>query len=201
MSQPKKQPSEIERRTGVSNIELRQAGKAPRIVGHAALFNSLSADLGGFRERFLPGAFSEAISRDDIRALQNHDANIVLGRSRAGTLRLTQDARGLFIEIDPPTTQAAGDLMTLMKRGDVSQMSLAFRIAKTDQTWSRDNKDGPWIRTIRRVSRLLDVSVTTYASQPETSAAVRSLRQHQTRSPAAASRERLLTLLEIRPNL
>ena len=194
-------PSEVERRVNVGNIEIRNTAKAPRIVGHAALFNSLSADLGGFRERFMPGCFREAIIRDDVRALQNSDANRVLGRTRAGTLRLREDALGLAAEIDLPNTSTAADLLKLMARGDVDQLSLSFRVAKADQSWARTGKDGPWVRSIHRVTRLHDVSVSTYAEQAETSAAVRQLRAHQVRSPAAASRERLLSLLEIRPNL
>ena len=97
---------EIERRSFVIDgltIETRDDSK--RIIrGHAAVFNQLSEDLGGFHEQIMPGTFAEAIERDDVRALFNHDANFVLGRAVSKTLRLSEDARGLAIEIDPPDT-------------------------------------------------------------------------------------------------
>jgi phage head maturation protease len=68
--------------------------------------------------------------------------------------------------------------MQLMKRGDVNQMSFAFTVGKEDQTWTRDGQ-GPWLRTIKKVSRLFDVSVVTYPAYPQTSAAVRALEQRQ----------------------
>lgn len=171
---------EIERRVLVVDdlrIEEREKEGA-RIVGHAAVFNSLSEDLGGFREMIAPGAFAEAIGRDDVRALFNHDSNIVLGRSRSGTLKLSEDERGLLSEITLPDTQQARDLAVLMKRGDVTQMSFAFSVHKDDQDWKK-NGEGPWERTIRKVSRLYDVSPVTYAAYPQTDAAVRCMQEFE----------------------
>lgn len=167
---------EIERRTVALDgfeVEERENGER-RIVGHAAVFNQLSEDLGGFREKIAPGAFAEAVTRDDVRALWNHDSNFVLGRTRAGTLRMREDDRGLAVEIDPPNTQWANDLLVSMRRGDVTQMSFGFRVEKGGQNWER-NDDGN-IRTITRVS-LFDVSPVTYPAYPQTDAAVRSLQE------------------------
>lgn len=158
-------------------IETRDDGKA-RLVGHAAVFNSLSEDLGGFREQILPGAFAEAISGDDVRALFNHDPNFVLGRNRSKTLTLAEDARGLLIEIVLPETQTVRDLVVApIERGDVSQMSFAFSVRPGGQDWAKDD-EGRVVRTLKRV-RLYDVSPVVYPAYPETDVAVRSLTEWQ----------------------
>lgn len=169
---------DVERRVlVVEDLRVEQRdGEAARIVGHAAVFNSLSEDLGGFREMIAPGAFAEAVGRDDVRALFNHDSNIVLGRTKAGTLKLSEDERGLLSEIFLPDTTQARDLAVSMKRGDVTQMSFAFSVRKEDQDWKR-NGDGPWERTIRKVARLYDVSPVTYPAYPQTDAAVRCMNE------------------------
>lgn len=154
-------------------IERRADGKGSRIVGHAAVFDTLSEDLGGFREKIAPGAFSEAIRRDDVRALFNHDNNLVLGRNKAGTLSLAEDSVGLKTVIDLPDTTFAADLAKSMQRGDISQMSFAFSVRTEDQKW--EQAGASYIRTILKVSRLWDVSVVASPAYLETDAAVRAL--------------------------
>lgn len=148
------------------------AGMAPKITGHAAVFDQLSEDLGGFRERIAPGAFAGTLASADIRALFNHDANFVLGRNKAGTLRLKEDLTCLAIEIDPPDTQFARDLGVSMKRGDISQMSFGFYTVA--DKWAK--VDGAWVRTLLEVD-LLDVSPVTYPAYPQTDVAVRALHE------------------------
>jgi len=97
-------------------------GEVRKIMGHAAIFDQLSEDLGWFREKIEPGAFAATIPIADVRALVNHDPNYVLGRNVAGTLALTEDERGLAIDVTPPDTQWARDLMISMERGDINQM-------------------------------------------------------------------------------
>jgi uncharacterized protein len=167
---------DIERRILCKEVRYDASGEAPKIRGYAAVFNTLSEDLGGFREQLATGAFADALGNSDVRALINHDANLVLGRSTSGTLTMREDAVGLYTELTPPDTQAARDLVELMKRGDVTQMSFAFTVAKEDQAWTRDGS-GPWLRTIKKVSRLYDVSVVTYPAYPATTAAVRFLEE------------------------
>lgn len=159
-------------------IEAREDGKGQRIIGHAAVFNLLSEDLGGFREQISAGAFKDAISKDDVRALFNHDDNFVLGRNKASTLVLAEDEKGLRTVIDLPDTQLARDLAVSMQRGDINQMSFAFQVRREDQNWEKTG-EGPWIRTINRVERLWDVSVVTYPAYPQTDAAVRALKDIQ----------------------
>jgi HK97 family phage prohead protease len=146
-----------------------EGANAPKIVGHAALFNSLSQDLGGFREQIAPGAFADSIKSDDIRALWNHDPNYVLGRNKSGTLILKEDKQGLAIECTPPDATWAEDLLVSMRRGDVDQMSFGFQTI--EDHW--DETEGGYVRTLLKV-KLFDVSPVTYPAYTETSVAVRS---------------------------
>jgi len=141
------------------------------ISGYAAVFGQLSDDLGGFRERIRPGAFAETIEADDIRALWNHDANYVLGRTANGTLILTEDDRGLRFTVTPPDTSWARDALTTIARGDVDQMSFGFRTPDGGDSWTSES--GQAIRELVRVE-LFDVSPVTYPAYPQTSAEARS---------------------------
>ncbi len=156
----------------LDEIEVREAdADGPLIVGYAAVFNQLSENLGGFRERIAPGAFKESLAAgDDVRALWEHDPQYVLGRNVAGTLTLAEDRQGLRVAIRPPATTWAADLMTSMRRGDVNQMSFGFSVPKGGDSW--EMVDGMQIRTLKRV-RLADVSVVAYPAYPTTSAEAR----------------------------
>lgn len=182
----------------------RDAAQVLTIRGYAAKFGVLSENLGGFREQIEPGAFADILG-DDVRALFNHDANHVLGRTASGTLRLWQDETGLGYEVDLPDTQAARDLAVSIERGDVSQSSFAFRLAPNGDRWD-ENEDGVVIRTISRFGRLYDVSPVTYPAYPDATIGMRSLQAWQDSrkvdaKPAghkrqAAARLRLLTLMD-----
>lgn len=158
-------------------IEARADGGAlPMIRGYAAVFDietMIGGNDWGFREKIAKGAFTKALTRSDVRALFNHEDGHVLGRMKAGTLRLSEDDKGLKVEIDPPDTQDARDLIIKMQRGDIDQMSFAFTMEGGRQTWD-DTGDSP-LRIIDEVGELLDVSVVTYPAYPETEAAARSL--------------------------
>jgi HK97 family phage prohead protease len=164
-------------------VEKRTAGETlPKITGYAAVFDSLSEDLGGFREKIAPGAFKKAIKRSDARALVNHDSNLLLGRQSSGTLRLKEDSTGLHMEIDPPDTSYARDLITLIERGDIREQSFGFTV-KTE-TWEDIDKREP-IRTLVEIDRLYDVSPVAYPAYPETSVALRSLEEAKKTEPEA----------------
>jgi HK97 family phage prohead protease len=164
---------QIERRVFTTDFRIeRRAEGASVLVGHAAVFNSASEDLGGFREIVAPGAFAQSIVEDDVRALFNHDPNLILGRNRSQTLRLSEDSRGLAFEIDLPDTQLARDLAVSIERGDISGNSFAFRTV--EDRWERG--DAMEIRTLIRV-RLFDVSPVTYPAYQATDIAMRSLEQ------------------------
>lgn len=170
-------PAGFERRMVGAQIELRASDDdPPKIVGHAAVFDSLSEDLGGFREKISPGAFKDAIPVSDIRSLWNHDSNIVLGRTKSGTLRVEEDDHGLHTETDPPDTQLVRDMVrSPIERGDVDQMSFAFRIHADGDHWE-DTADG-MVRTILPggVAELFDISPVTFAAYQDTDVGVRSL--------------------------
>jgi HK97 family phage prohead protease len=131
------------------------------IRGYAAVFNSPSEDLGGFIEYIAPGAF-DSVMNDDVRGFYNHDWNYLLGRVSSGTLRIFVDEVGLGYEIDLPNTSYANDLAELMKRGDVNQSSFAFMI-ESDK-WEVKGKQN--IRTITKVSRLIDVAPVVIPAYP-----------------------------------
>lgn len=141
-----------------------------RIRGYAAIFNSWSEDLGGFRERIRPGAFAKTLQEADIRALWNHDSGVVLGRNKSGTLELVEDEIGLRVVITPPDTQNARDVMELIRRGDVDSMSFGFRTIRDE--WN--TKANPPERELIEVA-LFDVSPVTYPAYPATTVNIREL--------------------------
>lgn len=159
---------EIERRA-LKGSEVRAAEGERKIVGYAAVFNSLSEDLGGFREVILPGAFDRAIREGhDAVALWNHDSSEVLGRVSAGTLALSVDEHGLRSEITPPAS--AENRMETIRRGDVKAMSFGFRVL-TD-AWR--TQDGDQVRELVDLE-LLDVSPVAYPAYPATQVSTRAL--------------------------
>lgn len=149
---------------------------APRgfvLSGYAAVFNSLSQDLGGFRERIAQGAFRRAIeTKQDVVLVPDHNyqAAGVLGRSTNGTLRLSENPTGLRVSARLPETTVARDLAAVVKRGDVAGMSFAFRVNGPDgENWS---KEGDLIvREVRDVD-LMDVSVVVFPAYQASSVKV-----------------------------
>ena len=155
--------------------ELRFVGAEPNggntLTGYAAVFDAESEDLGGFVETIAPVAFDRSLEAGaDVRALINHDSNLVLGRSTSGTLRLETDAIGLRFEVDLPDTSYARDLRVSMERGDISQCSFMFQTVK-DEWISREGKARRRLLDVE----LMDVSVVTFPAYPQTTAGVRAL--------------------------
>lgn len=146
--------------------------KAPVLRGYAAVFNTLSQDLGGFREQIKPGAFADALT-SDVRLLINHDG-LPLARTASGTLKLAEDERGLVVEAKlDPANPIVTQLRSAMQRGDVNQMSFGFTVKPGGQDWAK-NDDGMTIRTLKAV-RLFDVSVVSFPAYLDTGVALRSL--------------------------
>lgn len=145
-------------------------GGQPRLIGHAAVFNSLSEDLGGFREKIAPGAFSETIKTADVRALWNHDPNFVLARTTSGTLKLREDERGLWFEAELLDEPFERSLVKKIERGDITQNSFGFRVMPDGQKWGME--DGGLVRTLTNVE-LFDVSPVAYPAYTQTDLGVR----------------------------
>lgn len=160
-----------ERRFIAEPIEVRAAGDDITLAGYAAVYDSLSLDMGGWREMIAPGAFARSLS-GDIRALYDHDTGLVLGRTKSGTLKIYDDARGLRVEVNPPNTAMARSVVESIRRGDIDQMSFGFRTIRDKWTGQGETM----IRTLEDVE-LLEVSFVAFPAYPETSAAVRSLQE------------------------
>jgi uncharacterized protein len=146
-------------------IEFRAAGK--QLEGHAVVFNT-EARLPGFTETVLPGAFASSLrSGGDVLALVDHDAAKVLARTKSGTLKLNEDAKGLAFSLEVPDTQPGHDVLALARRGDLGGMSFAFTVPKDGDT-RRGSR-----RELRNIN-LLEISVVSaWPAYPETSVIAR----------------------------
>jgi len=172
----------LERRSFAGDVELRAAAEGSKspgtLVGYAAVFDSLSEDLCGFKERIAPGAFARALKDCDIRALRNHEPESLLGRLKSGTLRLAEDARGLRMEVDLPDTTVGRDTAEMVRRGDMSGCSFSFQEKAVDWDYNSD----PPVRTLRDVD-VYDAGPVTYPAYRDTSVALRSLEQNRPAKP------------------
>lgn len=149
------------------NVEIRaDEGEMPQIKGTACVFNQLSQDLGGYREIIDPWSMGDIINTSDVFALINHDANLVLGRNKSGTLKLSENKNGLDFVVDPPDTSFANNLIASMRRRDIDKCSFAFIVA--DATW--EIIDGQDVRRITKFKELFDISIVTYPAFYQTSA-------------------------------
>jgi HK97 family phage prohead protease len=130
--------------------------KSRTIVGRPVVYNSRSEDLGGFVEVIAPQAFSDSMGRD-IRALIEHDSSKLLARTASGTLKIFEDDKGLLVEINPPNTRTADELLESIKRGDISGMSFGFSVPLGGDSW--DLNSTPELRTVNKAV-LHEVTIT-----------------------------------------
>ena len=167
MSKPDREMRQM--RTSASQFSTREDGEGLYIEGYFSVFNSNYEIWPGATESIAPGAFSNTLS-DDVRALINHDTTLVLGRNKAGTLELREDARGLWgkITINPNDSDAM-NLYERVKRGDVDQCSFGFDIVN-EETDFREDGSIHW--TIREV-KLYEVSCCTFPAYEDTSISAR----------------------------
>jgi HK97 family phage prohead protease len=148
-----------------------RGGGLSRIDGYALLFDSLSEDLGGFREAIAPGATNEALAPGkEVLALMHHDVTQVIGRRSAGTLDFKIDGKGVFVTVILPDTQLGRDAAESVRRGDLKSWS--FRFSGAVDTWSRD-ETGMRIRRITKIGTILEFSVVTVPAYPSTTLSAR----------------------------
>jgi HK97 family phage prohead protease len=170
---------QVEKRTlPIDGVEWRESGAGEgqmTVRGHASVYDRMSLDLGGFREKIAKGAFTKALDRNpDVHALWDHDTKFVLARTKNKTLELREDPVGLHFWARVADTSYAKDLRVLMERGDVDQASFAFTVEREE--WEID-EDENVTRTILEVADLYDVTVTASGAYPQTDTSlVRNLR-------------------------
>jgi HK97 family phage prohead protease len=179
--------TQLERR--LFSVELRATddGTAPKITGYASVFGKLSEPISGlFREQVAEGAFGPILAgTPDVRALFNHNPDHVLARTLANTLRLKEDRRGLHVDIDPPDTQFARDLMVSIRRGDISGMSIGFTVKRDEWQQPSAGSNALPTRTVLEFGELYDVSVVTTPAFPQTTVSARALTEARSHAAPA----------------
>ena len=158
-------------------IETRADGR-PVIKGYAVVYNRLSVDLGGFRERIMPGAFDAVLNRQrgrsDLVSYYNHNPDILLGRESSGTLEVFSDEKGIGYIVTPPATRA--DIVELVQRRDVKGSSFTFSVDKGGEAFVTD-ETGRAIREVRAAT-IYELGPVVQPAYPSTSAAV-AMRSYQ----------------------
>lgn len=153
----------------ITNIQKRDGeNQSLRVSGYAAVFNTKTSIGDFFEEVINPGAFSRTLSENgDVRALFNHNWDKVLGRTKSGTLILSEDDRGLKFEIELPNNSLGRDLAESMARGDINQCSFGF--FATDEEWNYNIE--PASRTIKEVE-LFEISIVSIPAYDDTEVAL-----------------------------
>lgn len=133
-----------------ASIELRAKGR--RLEGYAALFN-VATRIADFEEIIVAGAFTDTLrEKRDVLALADHDPTRMLARTKSGTLRLSEDSRGLAFDLDVPDTTAGRDVLALAERGDIGGASFGFKVAKDGESWRGNRRE-------LRALNLVEISV------------------------------------------
>lgn len=167
--------NKFERRNNpITDMEVRSEEGQPTILrGYAAVFDSLSVPLYGFREKIQKGAFAKALSKNNIKALWNHNSDFPLGSTNGGTLRLQEDDRGLLFELELPDNSWGRDAGVAIQRKDVDGVSFGFSVNPGGDKWDNTDPDNT-IRTLVDVD-LIEVSPTPFPAYPATNVSARSI--------------------------
>ncbi len=176
-----------------SGIKLETRGndgevKQRTITGYAAVFYNAAEPAtqytiwDDFVERIMPGAFTRALTEDDVRGLFNHNPDMLLGRNTSGTMRLIVDDVGLRYEIDAPDTQCGRDTITSLERKDLTGSSFSFTTDPGTVVWREE--DGITIREIH-ACKLWDVGPVTFPAYEATTSEARALDSEGARTALA----------------
>lgn len=175
-NEEKSAEGDIERRYfTIDAIEMRADDGKEKIKGHSAVFDKLSEDLGGFREKIKKGAFSRSIkaaaagTKTEIKVLWNHNSDFPLASTYNGSLRLAEDDKGCPFDFDPMDTPVTNYFYEAIRTGVVHQMSFAFRAVKDE--WDNSDPKNP-VRTLIDVD-LIEISPVSFPAYPQTSVKVR----------------------------
>lgn len=190
----------MERRFLISDMakcEVRKVDGRRTITGYAAVFYREGVSGTEFQlsknwvERIAPTAFDNVLKRqDDVRGLFNHDSNMVLGRTRSGTMRLSKDGIGLRYDIDlDPDSNVGNDVAAFIKRGDVDGSSFGFTIPKDGDDYT-DLKDGRTLRTVNDIEPLYDAGPVTFPAYEASTTGLRSTVKESVESGFKAHEER-----------
>lgn len=201
--------NKTELRELVSNsIEVREDDNGARTIsGYALKWEMKSHTMGywkRFKEQFRKGAFSDSLTSDDQLALWSHDTSKVLGRTKNGTLRLSEDDVGLRFELDLPNTTLGNDVHETIKRGDVDGVSFGFQMNK--QEWDEADPDNI-VRTVTK-AKLVEVSPVAFPAYPDSQVSAREydpykkhieeLQKEELPKIVAEQRKRELQLLKLK---
>lgn len=165
---PAEHPLQLREDSGVNGL--------PRIVGYTAVYDQETVINGWFREIIRPGFFTRALSeQQDVRALFNHNSDNILARTKSGSLQMREDEFGLWVEISPPDTQVGRDLVTSIRRGDITGMSFAFTLQKSKWTEIDDEESSELdLRELLEIKQLYDVGPVVYPAYEQTTAQTKS---------------------------
>lgn len=172
----------LERRSikaSVSNFVKREEPDTNKVYVrmYAAVFNSMSEDLGGYKEIIDPHFFDDNLN-DDVRCLFNHKNELILGRSSASTLSFGIDSTGLWAEYEDPGTTYSKDLLISLERGDIKECSFQFSVRSSSEGGYKFERVGDeWVCTLLKCERLYEVSPVTFPAYPETSIGKRGLEE------------------------
>ena len=163
----------------IRSFEIRSNTESRHISGYSVVFNSMSENLGGFREIIAPTAINDELLRiSDVVMNYAHDDNLILARSRngEGTLSLKIDERGLLFEFDMPNSDLGDRVLESIRRGDINKCSFAFSLPDNDtcETWEK-REDGTIVRTIHEIGGLYDCAIVAHPAYNGTEVSARSI--------------------------